>query len=58
MLLCDARGAEETRVDAFLLETHEQYRRFYAGWKLRRQLRWAQPCIDQMAELMEDLRVR
>ena len=42
----------------FLVETYESYRRFYADSRLRRSLRWAQPCIDGMAELMEDLQLQ
>lgn len=43
---------------AELVARYEAYRGFYAGWKLRRELRWAQPCIDGMAELMDELRLR
>lgn len=41
-----------------LLERYRAYRRFYAGWRLRGELRWAQPCVDAMAELMDELRPR
>jgi hypothetical protein len=40
------------------IEAFERYRDLYAGWKLRRELRWAQPYVDRMAELMDDIRVR
>jgi hypothetical protein len=43
---------------AYLLERYEAYRRFYAGWRIRRELAWAQPCIDAMARLMDDLQPR
>jgi hypothetical protein len=40
-----------------LVEVFDGYRDLYANWKLRPELRWAQPCVDGMAELMEKIRV-
>jgi len=42
----------------YMLERYQSYRLFYASWRIRRELRWAQPCIDAMAELMDDLSPR
>ena len=41
-----------------MIESFERYRNLYAGWKLRRELRWAQPYMDRMAGLMGEIRVR
>ena len=41
-----------------MIETFERYRHLCAGWKLRRELRWAQPYVDRMAGLMDEIRVR
>ena len=41
-----------------MIESLERYRDLYAGWKLRRELRWAQPYVDRMAGLMDEIRVR
>lgn len=36
----------------------DRYQGLYAGWKLRRSLRWAQPCLDRMAELVDSVGLR
>ena len=41
-----------------LIEVFHRYRDIYATWKLRPELNWAQPCVDRMAELMEEIRIR
>jgi hypothetical protein len=41
-----------------LVQAYESYANLYAGWELPRDLRWAQPYMDRMAELMREVRVR
>jgi hypothetical protein len=36
----------------------ERHRGLYAAWKATPDLRWAQPYVDLMSELMQDIRVR
>ncbi|MGE0702596.1 MAG: hypothetical protein AB7F99_12220 [Vicinamibacterales bacterium] len=35
-----------------------RYRQTYAGWRLRSDVRWAQPYLAQVAELMRELQIR
>ncbi|MHC5212014.1 MAG: hypothetical protein ACYTG2_14950 [Planctomycetota bacterium] len=41
-----------------LVEKAETFRNLYREWRLGLRLRWAQPCMDAMAQLMDDLRLR
>jgi hypothetical protein len=41
-----------------LVERYERYRAVYADWPLSPELQWARPCLDLMAALMDEIRVR
>jgi len=41
-----------------LIERYERYRGVYVEWPLSPELLWARPCIERMAELMDEIRVR
>lgn len=41
-----------------LIETYERYRTLYAGTRLSRDLRWAEPYVASMSELMDELKMR
>jgi hypothetical protein len=41
-----------------LVESFERYRGVYESWKPSRDLRWAQPYVDEMAALMKTIKLR
>jgi hypothetical protein len=41
-----------------LIASFHRYRDLYASWRLPRELRWARPYVDLMAELMQQIHVK